>query len=108
MIEKIDRVLQFLENILLPLALAGHVGDRPERRAAGRDARQRLTRMRYQPTAAPPVSGGDRRSILDMALSGARRLRQPVNRLGDFRRTGKQPLDRHACPLTSRAPHSSI
>ena len=33
MVEKIDRVLQFLKDILVPLALARHVGDRPQRRA---------------------------------------------------------------------------
>jgi hypothetical protein len=28
-IKKIDRVLELLEDVLLPLSIGGHVGDRP-------------------------------------------------------------------------------
>ena len=32
MVEIVDRVLEFLEDVLLPLPFVGHVGDDPERR----------------------------------------------------------------------------
>ena len=41
MIEEVDRVLQFLEDVLVALALTGNVGDAPQRRALGAGALER-------------------------------------------------------------------
>ena len=93
MVEIVDRVLQVLEEALVALALAGDVADRPQRRAAPRDAVERADADAVPGRRA--VAGKRRRhaQLFDRALAAARRLRQPVDRLGDFRRAGEQPLD---------------
>ena len=53
MVEIVDGVLQFLEDVLLALAIARDVGDGPERRSPVGRATDR-TRTRYQPKRARP------------------------------------------------------
>ena len=92
-VEIVDRVLQILEEALVALALAGDVADRPQRRAAPRDAVERADADAVPGRRA--VAGKRRRhaQLFDRALAAARGLGQPVDRLGDFRRAGEQPLD---------------
>ena len=92
-IEKIDRVLQFLENVLVALALAGDVGDAPQSRAFAAGPLDR---------AYPHAIPGDRTiaekrrreaQLLGAALAFARGVRQPVDRLRHVGRAGEQPID---------------
>ncbi len=94
MIEEIDRVLQFLEHVLVPLALARDVGHAPQRRAPGAGPLER--------THAHAIPGN--RSIAEERRREAQFLRapfalprgesQPIDRFGNVRGTGKQPVDK--------------
>ena len=62
MIEIVDGVLEFLEDVLLPLALMGHVGDGPERRLPTAGPRHGPHAHAVPAEfAAQPLSDGDRR-----------------------------------------------
>ena len=71
MVEIVDRVLQLLEDVLLPLALVRDVGDRPQRRACGRCGGSGRTRTRYQPNSCAPSRDGESR-ISSRAACAAR------------------------------------
>ena len=96
-VEVVDRVLEFLEDVLLALALGGDVGHGPER---GRPAR---TRQRPDRDPVPPEGtlagrGPERRrhpDLLGMGPGIARGLRQAVDRLGDLRGADQDALHRH-------------
>ena len=101
-IEKVDCMLQLEEAVLLALAVGGDVGHRPERRALG----VTLERADLDPIPAGLAGSVQRRreaQILDVTAPFARRLREPVDRLGDFRRPGEEPLDRHEAADVRRA-----
>ena len=89
-IEIIDRVLQFLKDILLPLALARHVGQGPDGQAAVAAALAEGPHPQPQPARRPALEAGDPDLFLQ-ALAFARRLEQPVD---GFR--GVRIADRHA------------
>ena len=90
MIEIIDRVLQFLKDILLALALARHVGQRPDGQAAVAAALAERPHPQPQPARRPALQAGDPDLFLQ-ALAFARRLEQPVD---GFRGVGV--ADEHA------------
>ncbi len=101
MIEVVDRVLQLLEHVLLPLALVRHVGDRPQRRPAPAGPRHRA-----HPHAVPAelpraarvaATGGSPRSRTRLLAGG---LGEAVDRLGHLRRAGEQ----RARPRGDRSP----
>ena len=79
-IEIVDGVLQFLEDVFLALAIAGHVGDGPHRSAF----ESRCVAQRAYPQAQPPcrlsARPGDPHFLLE-APAIAARLEQPVDRL---------------------------
>ncbi len=103
MIEEIDRVLQFLENIFVALALAGDVRNRPQRRRrAGRPV-DRTDADAVPAEFALAEQGRGEAQLLGAALALARRLSQPVERLGDFRRPGEQAVDRAQAGGVGRA-----
>ena len=94
MIEKIDGVLQFLEDVLVADALAADIGDAPQGGALVAEALERP-----HPDAIPAdraVAGQRRRKaqFLAAALAFAGRLGEAVDRLGNVGRPGEQPLDR--------------
>ena len=93
-VEIVDRVLQLLEDVFLPLALAGDVGDRPDRELRARACRRRAgrTRMRSQ-RAGLAARAGDAHLLLQPAAL-ARRLEQAVDRLRDVRVADEHALDR--------------
>ena len=90
MIEIVDRVLQFLKDILLALALARHVGQRPDSQAAVAAALAERPHPQPQPARRPALQAGDPDLFLQ-ALAFARRLEQPVD---GFR--GVRVADEHA------------
>ena len=83
-IEIFDRVLQFLEHVLLALAVAGDVGYRPHRVARLALARAERTHAHAQPAAVAAVLAGDAHLFL-LAFAFARRLEQAEHR---FRHIG--------------------
>ena len=92
-VEEVDRVLQLLEDVLVALALARDVGDRPQRRAA---APERVERAHPDAVPGDCALARQRRrhpQFLGAALALARRLREPVDRLRHLGRAGEQPLD---------------
>ena len=93
-VEIVDGMLELLEHIFLPLALARNIGDRPHRHARDRVVSRRAgrTRMRSQ-RATLPGGTGDAYLFLQPA-SLSRGLEQAVDRLGDVRIADKDPLDR--------------
>ncbi len=93
MVEIIDGVLQLLEHVLLALALAGDVGDRPHRQAGVALAGPKRAHAQTQP--APALAGltGDAHLFLQPAAL-ARRLEQAVDGFGDVRVADEHALDR--------------
>ena len=71
MVEIVDGVLEFLEDVLLALALVGHVGDRPERRraAVGRGERPHADAI---PAEFVPAAEGRRQADLLAAARSSR------------------------------------
>ncbi len=92
-IEIIDGVLQFLKDVFLPLALAGHVGERPDGEAAAALAVAERPHPQPQPARRPALHAGDAHFLLQ-ALAFARRLEQPVDRLGSVGIADEHALDR--------------
>ena len=92
-VEIVDGVLQLLEDVLLPLALARDVGDRPDRHALV--ALALAERAHAQPQPARRLRrGAGQAHLLLQAAAFARRLQQPVDRLGNVRIADEHPLDR--------------
>ena len=92
-IEIIDGVLQFLKDILLPLALARHVGQRPDGQAPVAAAFAERPHAQPQPARRPALDAGDPHFLLQ-ALALARRLEQPVDRFGGVGVADEHALDR--------------
>ncbi len=94
MVEIVDRLLQLLEDVLLALAVAGDVGNRPQRLALAFAARDRLD---AQAIPGDPARGAAHRlgeaDLLHGAAALACRLRQAIDRLRHFRRAREQALD---------------
>ena len=93
MVEVVDGVLQFLKNVLLPLAIAGDVAERPDGEAAGALADAQRTDLHSQPARRPTLGGGDAHFFLQ-ALAFARGLEQPIDRLGGIGVADEYALDR--------------
>jgi hypothetical protein len=95
MVEVVDRVLEFLEDVLLPLPLVRDVGHRPE--CHGPVTR---TGQRPHPDPVPAeiaARGGEGRRETDLLARGpvlAGGLSQAVDRLRHLRRAREQALDR--------------
>ena len=83
-IEIFDRVLQLLEHVLLALAVAGDVGDRPHRISGFALALPERAHPHPQPAAMAAVLAGDAHLFL-LPLAFARRLEQAEHR---FRHIG--------------------
>ena len=94
MVEEVDGVLEFLEDVLVALALAGDVGDAPQADVARTGYDERA-----DPHAVPSRGPGRWRQrrrkpqFFRSAPAVPRRLGQAINRLGNLRSSGKQPLD---------------
>jgi hypothetical protein len=108
MIQKVDGVLQFLKDVFMALALAGHIRHEPEGRPLGA-----LLGERAHPHAIPahvPIPGQGRgetqffRPVL--ALAGG--LGQPVDGFRDVRRARKKPLHRADVGGVAGAGHGHI
>ncbi|MBA7480165.1 hypothetical protein ES707_15612 [subsurface metagenome] len=93
MVEILDGVLQFLEHVLLPLAVAGDVGNRPHRifRHA-LDAAER-PHAHAQPAALPAIASCNAHLFL-LALAFARGLEQAEHGLGDIGIADEDAFDR--------------
>ncbi len=93
MIEIFDRVLQFLEHVLLPFAVAGDVRDRPHRVFRLALAMAERPDPHPQPAAVRAVGARDADLFL-LPLAFARRLEQAKHRLGDIGIADEHPLHR--------------
>jgi len=93
MIEIFDGVLQFLEYVLLPLAVAGDVGDRPHREPRLALALAQRPDPHPQPAAVQAVAAGDADFLL-LPLALARRLEQAKYRLRHIGIADEHPLHR--------------
>ena len=93
MVEIFDGVLQFLEHVLLPLAVPRNVGDRPHRvfRLALGSAERAYPHP--QPAAVGAIGAGDADFFL-LAFSFARRFQQAEHRLRHIGVADEHPLDR--------------
>ena len=93
-VEIVDGVLQFLEDVFLPLAVARHVGDGPQRQAAVALPRRRAA-ARAAAASSPrsPFSPATRTSSCSAAAL-ARRLEQAIDRLRHVGIADEHPLDR--------------
>ena len=92
-VEIFDRVLQLLEHVLLPLAVAGDVGDRPHRVFRLALALAERPDPHPQPAAMRAIGAGDADLFL-LPLAFARRLEQAKHRLGDIGIADEDALDR--------------
>ena len=92
-IEIVDGVLQFLEDVFLPLELAGDVVDRPHRELGLALA---LTERPHAHAQPAPGFAADRidAHLLLQAAAFARRLEQPEHCLRDAGIADEHPLDR--------------
>ena len=108
MVEKINRMLQFLKHILVPLTLARGFGDSPERDGIAIAAVKR-TGAQLIPAKSPLAGQGRRQThLLGTAFALARGLCQTIHRLGHFRCAGKQPLDHADVGRLMRTGHVHI
>jgi hypothetical protein len=107
MVEIVDRVLQFLEDVFLPLPFARHIVDRPDRepRLAPRMAER--ADPEAQPAAALSGRVGDPHLLVQTAAL-ARGLEQPVDRFRHVRIADEYPLDRANVVLVRRADEVEI
>ena len=109
MVEIVDGVLQLLEDVLLALAVARHVGDAPQHRPA--DAGP-LQRPHLHPVPGHAVRRAERRRQADLLrrhLALAGRLGEPVDRLRHLRRPGEQAFDgEQAVPARRRAGQAPV
>ena len=92
-IEIFDRVLELLEHVLLALAVAGDVGDRPHRIFGFALAGAERAHAHPQPAALAAVMAGDAHLFL-LPLTFARRLEQAEHRFGDIGIADEDALDR--------------
>ena len=102
MVEIFDRVLQLLEYVLLPLAVAGDVGDRPHRVFRLALACAERPDPHPQPAAVRAVGARDADLFL-LPLAFARRLEQAKHRLRHIGIADEHPLHR-AHVLRARSP----
>ena len=86
MVQKINGVLKLLKNILVPLALAGGVGNGPQGEGFAGTALQRTRAQAIPAKSAIVGQAGRKAHLFRTALVFTRCLRQTVNRLGHFRR----------------------
>ena len=93
MVEIVDGVLQVLKEGLVPLALGRDVGHGPERGLALRRMGERAHADAVPRRRARSRQRRGEPHLLHRRPARARCLAQPVDRLGDFRRARKQPLD---------------
>jgi hypothetical protein len=84
MVEIVDRVLQLLEDGLVPLAVLGNVRDAPQRRHAAARAGQWPHAQPVPAELARTSKGGAEPHLFRCEPALARGLRQPVDRLGDL------------------------
>ena len=92
MVEIFDRVLQFLEHVLLALAVAGDVGDRPHR--IFRLALVLAERTHPHPEPAAVIAGLVRDpDLFLLPLAFARRLQQAEHGFRDVGITDEDPFD---------------
>ena len=98
MIEIFDRVLQFLEHVLLAFAVAGDVGDRPHRVFGLALALAERPDPHPQPAAMAPSRAGNPDFFL-LPLAFARRLEQAEHRF----RTSGLPMKTRSTGRTSCA-----
>jgi hypothetical protein len=92
-IEIVDGVLQLLKHVLLALALARHIGERPHRQARLAPAVAERADLEAQPTRRPAPDAGYAHHFLG-ALAFAGRLEEPVDRFGGVRIADEHALDR--------------
>ena len=107
MIEIFDRVLQLLEHVLLALAVARDVGDRPHRIFGVALALPEGTHAHAQPAAMRTVAIGDAHLFL-LPLALARRFQQPEHRLRYIRVADEDTLDRPHVLRAGRAGECEI
>ena len=99
-VEIVDRVLELLEDVLLPLAVAGDVGDGPHR-GAGLDRVAERPHPQPQPSRRLATRPGDPHLLLK-AAAFLRRLAQAIDRFGDFGVADEHALDRAHFVLADR------
>ena len=94
MVEIVDRVLQLLEHVLVPLELAGDVGERPDREALLALALAERAHAHAQPTSGlARLVAADPHLLLQPAAF-ARRLEQAIDRLRHAGVADEHALDR--------------
>ena len=93
MVEIVDGVLQFLEDVLLPLELARHVGDRPDREPRLALAFAERPHPHAQPAPGLALVAADAHLLLQPAAF-ARRLEQAEDRLRHAGIADEHALDR--------------
>ncbi len=93
MVEIVDGVLQFLEDVLMPLKLARHVGERPDRHARFALAFAERAHAHTQPASGLAAVRADPHLLLQ-AAAFARRLEQPIDRFRHPRIADEGTLDR--------------
>ncbi len=93
MVEIIDRVLEFLKDVLVPLELARDVGERPDRDAGLALAVAERAHADAQPAAGLALVGTDAHLLL-AAAAFARRLEQAIDRFRNPGIADEDPLDR--------------
>ncbi len=92
-VEIVDGVLQFLEDVFLPLELAGDVGDRPHRELGFALALAERPHAHAQPAPGLAAHRIDAHLLLQ-AAAFARRLEQAEHRFRDAGIADEHPLDR--------------
>ena len=107
MIEIVDRVLQFLKHVLVPLELAGHVGQRPDRHAGFALAFAERPHADAQPTRRLAVVRADA-DLLLAAAALARRLQQAIDRFRNAGIADEDALDRTDVVRTRRLDQAEI
>ena len=92
-IEIVDGVLQFLEDVLLALAVARHVGDGPQRHLVADPCVAERSHPQSQPVHRLAVESGDAHLLLG-AAAFPRRLEQAVNGFRNIGIADEDPFDR--------------
>ena len=101
MVEIVDRVLQLLKHVLVPLELAGHVGQRPDRHARFALAFAERPHADAQPTRRLAFVRADPHLLL-AAAAFARRLQQAIDRFRNAGIADEDALDRTHVVRTRR------
>ena len=107
-VEEVDRVLEFLEHVLVPLALARHIGDAPQDGALAADP---VERADFDPVPADrrdPVEGRRQADLLRGPAVIARRLGKTIDGLRNLGRPGEQPLHGAELAHVRRARHGEV